>query len=147
MLYATAADITDLYGPDALVVADRNGMGVADAVAVDRAIASASAEIDAYIGTRYTLPLPSTPVHLVTVCIDIAIYRLALSADVLTDEHRRRYDDARAFLKMVSTGAATLQIIAATDGSETDTTVVSGPRPIVADGPERLFSRETLRDL
>lgn len=147
MLYATAADITDLYGPDALVVADRNGMGVADAVAVDRAIASASAEIDAYIGTRYALPLPSTPAHLVTICIDIAVYRLALSADVLTDEHRRRYDDARAFLKMVSTGTATLQVIAATEGTETDAAAISGPRPIVAGGPERLFTRETLRDV
>lgn len=145
MAYATAADITDLYGADALVVADRDGDGAADLVAVDRAIASASAEIDAYIGTRYALPLASTPAHLVTVCIDIAVYRLALSADVLTDEHRRRYDDARAFLKMVSEGKATLQIVAATDG--TDPTAATGPRPIVAEGPPRLFSRDELRDI
>lgn len=149
MAYATATDITDLYGPDALVVADRDGDGVADMAAVDRAIASASAEIDAYIATRYALPLPSIPAHLVTICIDIAVYRLALSADVLTDEHRRRYDDARAFLKMVSAGSATLQIIAAPDpdGGEADPAAVSGQRPIVAGGPERLFTRETLRDI
>lgn len=147
MPYATAFDITDLYGPDALVVADRDGDGSADLVAVDRALASASAEIDAYIGTRYALPLPSTPAHLVTICIDIAVYRLALSADVLTDEHRRRYDDARAFLKMVSSGAATLQITTAADGDQTDPAANPGPRPIVAGGPERLFTRETLRDI
>lgn len=146
MSYATSTDITDLYGVDALVVAVRDVNGEADGTAIDRALTAASGEIDSYIATRYALPLPSVPVHLVTVCVDIALYRLALSADVLTDEIRRRYEDARSYLRAVADGKAALQVISSVADPE-DADAVSGPRPIFAGGPERLFSREKLRDI
>ncbi len=146
MAYATQADIVDLYGPNALVVADRAGDGTIDEVAVGRALASASAEIDAYIGVRYPLPLPSVPAFLQTVAVDIAIYRLALSHDVLSDEHRRRYDDALAFLKRVGEGRAALQVAAA-EASEAEVPADAGPRPMLVSGPERVFSRAKMEGL
>ncbi|MBN2740047.1 MAG: DUF1320 domain-containing protein [Rhodobacteraceae bacterium] len=145
MVYATISDITDLYGANALYVADRDQDGVADTAAVDRALTSASAEIDAHIGVRYPLPLAEVPAFLTTICVDIAVYRLALSADVLSDEHRRRYEDALGFLKRVSEGKATLQFTSSAPG--TDGEPAAGPRPIVSEGPERLFSRAKMRDL
>ena len=69
-------------------MADRDGDGVPDEGAVTAALDSASAEIDGYIAVRYTLPLASPPPNLTQPCVDIALYRLASSRDVLTDEHR-----------------------------------------------------------
>lgn len=145
MAYATSTDIIDLYGENALFVADHDRDGDPDLIAVDRALASASAEIDTYIAVRYALPLAEIPAFLATVCVDIAVYRLALSHDVLSEEHRRRYDDAIAFLKRVADGKAAL--IFASSAPGTDGEPAPGPRPIVAEGPERLFSRDKMREL
>ena len=146
-MYAAQADIVSLYGENALFVAVRDGE--VDAPAVERALASASAEIDAYIAVRYALPLVETPPFLQTICVDIAVYRLALSADVLSEEHRKRYEDALGFLKRVSEGKATLIITPQPDAGDPDTgeTAASGPRPIVVGGPERIFSRAQMRGL
>lgn len=93
-IYASWDDVTDLYGQGALYVADHDRSGAPDMVAVDRALVTASSEIDSYIGVRVKLPLPAVPPILTQLCAEIALYRLASSADVLTDENRRRYDDA-----------------------------------------------------
>lgn len=145
MPYATQTDIVDLYGDNALVVADHDRDGAPDLVSIDRALSSASDEIDTYIGVRYPLPLLDQSPFLKTVCVDIAIYRLALSHDVLSEEHRRRYDDAIAFLKRVADGKASLQFVSS-EPSEPGGTV-AGAQPIVAEGPERLFSRQKMRDI
>lgn len=147
MAYATQADIVTLYGDDALVVADRDGDGLPDAAAVARALDHASAEIDTHLAARYPLPLASVPMMLTSWAVDIAVYRLALSADVLSDEHRRRYEDALAGLKRVAEGKAALVFPADPDAETPETPVDTSPHPIVVGGPERLFTRQTLRDL
>jgi phage gp36-like protein len=147
MAYATQADIVTLYGDDALHVADRDGDGLADSAAVARALDHASAEIDTHIAARYALPLASTPAMLTAWCVDIALYRLALTADVLSEEHRRRYDDALAALRRVAEGKAALVFPADPNPDPEAEPEDTSPRPIVAGGPERLFSRATLRDL
>ena len=147
MPYAAAQDIVDLYGPSALYVADRDGDGAPDAAAVDRALTSASDEIDSYVGVRHALPLPVVPGILRQHCVDIAVYRLALSADVLTEEHRRRYEDAVAHLRRIAEGKAALVLPTDPDvPADPDAPDMSGPRPIVADGPPRLFTRPAMRD-
>lgn len=107
--YALIADINTIHGSDLLLrIADRDGNETVDTDAVNLALESASSEIDSYIGTRYDVPLP-TPTQMVKqVCIDIAVYRLALSATALTDEMRKRYEDATAWLKAVSKGEAAI---------------------------------------
>lgn len=147
MPYATLTDITDLYGPNALYVADRDGDGVADAVAVDKALTHASAEIDSYLLVRYTLPLSDVDQKLVQISVDIALYRLALSHDVLSDEHRKRYEDAIAWLKDVAAGRAKLHLPSAPPVLDPDGNPLTGAQPIVAGGPPRLFSRDQTRDL
>lgn len=149
MPYATQADITELYGANALVVADHNRDGIVDTAAVARALDMASGEMDTYLGRRYTLPLPVTPSHLVQLCVDIALYRLALSQDVASQEHRTRYEDALSVLTKIATGTIALVLPASDPGGGTGGEVpeVTGPQPIVVGGPERLFTREKLRDL
>ena len=141
MPYATQADIVTLYGEAALVVALRDDAGEPDAAAVARALASASEEIDLYLGARYRLPLPAGVPMLAQWCVDIAVYRLAQTADVLSDEIRRRYEDALAALKRVARGEAALSLPVDPEGED------PGPRPVVAGGPPRLFSRERMRGL
>lgn len=148
MAYAILTDITTIYGPNALYVADRDGDGAAETGAVDRALQSASDEIDSYLAVRYQLPLAETPGMLVQACVDIAVYRLAQTADVLSDELRRRYDDTIAFLKRIADGKAALVFTAATPPVTTpDGQVITGAQPIVAGGPPRLFTRDALRDI
>lgn len=143
MAYATQSDIVELYGADALFVADRDGDGMADTAAVARALEGAQDEIDSYIAVRYRLPLPQPARILRQYAVDIALYRLALSADVLSEEHRRRYDDTIAALKRIAKGEAALVMPADHDAEEDG----QGPRPIVAGGPERIFSREKMKGL
>ena len=150
-MYATQADIETVYSPDALYVADRTEDGVVDADAVDRALQAASAEIDGYVGVRHRLPLDltnaaSAATQLRQYCVDIAVYRLALSRDVLTEEHRRRYEDAIKRLEQISKGTVTLNIPAPVDPDTGEAGYVSA-QPIVAGGPERVFTRENMRGM
>ncbi|WP_296639187.1 gp436 family protein [Roseinatronobacter sp.] len=147
MAYADQSDIADLYGPHALVVADRDGDGVADSAAVARALSAATDEIDSYLAVRYTLPLPMVPGILRQFAVDIALYRLALGADVLSEEHRRRYEDALGALKRIAKGEAALVLPADPNADPDSPTADQGPRPIVTGGPERIFSRDQMKGL
>lgn len=147
MAYATQEDIVTLYSSDALFVADRDGDGTPDATAVERALTSASEEIDSYLGVRHALPLSGVPGPLVQLAVDMALYRLASSRDLLSDEHRRRYDDAIKHLVKLAEGKASLNLPGPVDAETGDASLPSSPRPVVSTGPERLFTRETLRGM
>jgi len=144
MAYATQADIVTLYSEDALYVADRDGDGVPDAAAITRALTSASGEIDSFLNVRYSVPITAASDLLTQFCVDIALYRLALGRDVLTEEHRKRYEDALAHLKLIAAGKAALVLPVPAGEEEAEQT---GPRPIVTGGPEREFTREKMRGL
>ena len=147
MAYATQADIVALYSQDALYVADRDGDGVPDADAVTRALTGASGEIDSFVGVRYPLPLTRESDLLVQFCVDIALYRLASSRDVLTEEHRRRYEDTLKHLEKIARGTASLPMMADPVGEGEEPPAPTTPRPIVVSGPERLFTRAKMRGL
>ena len=143
--YATQADIATIYGANALVVADHNRDGIVDSAAVARALTSASGEIDTYLAARYSLPLAEVPEFLVQLAVDIGLYRLALSSDVQSEEHRKRYDDALGHLKRIARGEAALVFtpVPPVDGQPD----VSAAQPIVSGGPAKLFTRDLTRDL
>jgi len=143
--YALQSDIVTLYGQNSLVVADHDRDGIPDSAAVTRALAAASDEIDTYLAARYTLPLAEVPGFLKTLTVDIALYRLALSAEVLSDEHRRRYDDALGHLRRIAEGKAALVFtpVPPVEGQPD----VSAAQPIVSGGPAKLFTRDLTRDL
>jgi phage gp36-like protein len=148
MPYATQVDIETLYGQAALVVADHDRDGVPDADAITRALLSASAEIDAHLSVRYDLPLHEVPAFLTQLCVDVALYRLAASGDVLTAEARTRYEDALGHLKRIAEGKARLVFTTPIPEPEPDPTGASpGPQPIVQGGPPKVFTRDLMRDL
>lgn len=149
MAYATQTDIEELYGADALVAADRDGDGVADAPAVTRALSDASDEIDTYLAVRYAVPLAEVPAIVRQLAVDLSLYRLALTEDVLTEELTRRRDEAIKSLQRLADGKQRLvfpsdgTIDADGDGEIDD----NSPRPIVQSGPEREFTRDKMKGL
>ncbi|MDH5185171.1 MAG: DUF1320 domain-containing protein [Gammaproteobacteria bacterium] len=136
MPYATAQDIIDRYGNDQLLlIADRDGDGLVDAAVVDQALADASAEIDAYLATRYELPMAPVPTVLVRVCVDIVMYRLAADADMATEEKRIRFDDVITLLSRISTGKVSLGVVTPPESSN---------GAVLVNGPGRRFGRDKL---
>ena len=144
MPYAAQSDIVELYGANALVVADHDRDGVPDGAAVARALDYASAEIDSYLAARHLLPLNEVPLLIRQLCVEIALYRLALSAEMMTDQIEKRYERALAQLRDLATGRANLVLSAPQPGAEGD---FKAPQPIVKAGPPRLFTRDTTRGL
>jgi phage gp36-like protein len=107
MSYATPEDMLTRYGADELAqMSDPFGTGEADAAVIDRALADAHAEIDAYLIGRYSLPLAHVPAALARIACDIARYRLW--ADRASDEVRRRYEDARRLLEQIGNGSVSI---------------------------------------
>lgn len=138
MNYATTQDMIDRFGQDELVqLTDRSGAGVIDQVVLGRALADADADIDSYLGSRYTLPLPSVPSVLVRVGADIARYYLY--GERINDLVKTRYDAAITFLQQVAKGLATLEDVAANQ-------VVSESGGVQFVAGRRVFSRDSLQD-
>lgn len=134
MNYASKQDMIDQYGEVALIeVTDRAEppAGVIDDAVLEKELTNASAYIDSFISRRYALPLAVLPPALKTPCMAIAFYGLLRGRH--RDEDRAAYDDARAYLRDLSSGVALLDI----GGSEPK----SAPAQIVAEGTDRKFSR------
>lgn len=134
MIYATSAQVIERHGADAvLLLTDRDNDGTADPGVLDRALADASAEIDTYVAAKYDLPLSETPEVLTRLAVDIAVYRLAVTAGKRIEEYRVRYEDAVALLKRIADGKASLGL--ASPGAPSRAWTQSRPRR---------FSRETM---
>jgi phage gp36-like protein len=111
MGYCTQADIETLYSRELVdLLGDSNGDGTADNSKIQAAIDAAGGIIDAYLTTKYTLPIANPPQILKQLCIDIVVYRLALFPVSRTDEMRQRYEDAISFLKQLASGTAALPL-------------------------------------
>lgn len=141
MPYTTLQGLVDRFGSDAVVLAsDRVGAGAADTAAVDQAVVDASDEIDSYLAARYTLPLASVPgVLLERLAADIALYRLSFDSGTLTDEKRRRYEDAVRLLQAIAKGTASLGPAGSSDAPPP---AAGGAR---GEAPGRLFTPDTLK--
>lgn len=140
MPYITLQDLIDRYGEVVMLgVADRDSDGEYDTDAVDRAITDASETIDSYLAKRYALPLPSIPAPLKRICGDIVLYLLS-SDGTVTDEKRKRYEDAINFLKALAKGDASLGAALEQDSNNNVGQVEMTSSP-------RLFSRNTMRSV
>ena len=137
MSYATQADLVDRFGELELSQrTDRvNGTNI-DAVVLGRALADADAEIDAYLATRYCLPLASVPAVLTRLAADMARYQLC--ADKVPDPVRLRYEDAVKLLRQIASGGVQLTgavLVAAEGGSG---------NAVAMRTPERMFGADRL---
>lgn len=138
MTYAVRQDYVDRYGAGELLqLTDRDGNGVEDAGVLDKALADANAEIDAWLAGRYLVPLNPVPTVITRIALDVTRYRLF--ANQATEEVRKRYEDAAAFLKAVSKGEVQL--------GATPPTAAAKPSDSPAHSADaRVFSKDTLSD-
>lgn len=140
MSYATAQDLHDRYPTKLLarLTGDVKGETVDD----DRlttALDDASSEVDTFLQDRYTLPLATVPKVLVRVVCDIAVYRLeAMMPQQDVKDVHERYQANIGWLGMVRDGKVNLGL------DEADAGVPEHETPETS-GPDRVFSRDTLR--
>lgn len=124
MAYAAQVDLENQYSVDVvkrLADQDNDGtIGPDDQAAMDDALSSASSIIDAYLGTRYSVPISNPPTVLRDLCVDIAWYRLAHSRLKQTQEMRLRYEDAINLLKLIAAGKAAIGLDTDDDGVSDD---------------------------
>ncbi|MEM7046989.1 MAG: DUF1320 domain-containing protein [Pseudomonadota bacterium] len=131
MTYATSKDIENAYGKGSLP----DGGGTS--AAVTAALSAATAEIDTYLAGRYDLPLATPPPILKALCVDIALYKTSLDIGSLTDERRKRYEDALALLRRLADGKADLGLPKPKQTAPSHASFTASPR---------LFTRQSLRD-
>ena len=138
VVYATQAELTDYLGlADLIAISDRDLSGEVDADAISAALADASSTADSYLAPW--LPLAAVPLVLRRHTMAIATYSLANNAQ--TDDHRRRYEDAIAWLRDVAKGVVSLGIPPAEEDPSSAVGVVSYHTAA------RKLSRETLGGL
>ncbi|MBF6559130.1 MAG: DUF1320 domain-containing protein [Candidatus Binataceae bacterium] len=84
-----------------------------NATVLQQALDDASAELDGYLESRFSLPLNDPPVVLNRLACDIAMYRLqALRPLHDLADARKRYEDAVELLVRVTRGEVTLGLAA-----------------------------------
>lgn len=137
MSYITLQGLIDRYGDTELMqLTDALGTGVLDAAAINRAIADADAEIDAYLAGRMVLPL--SPVPLALERIAAVMVRYYLYKDAAPDLVAEQYKAAVKFLAEVSAGRAQLGP-AETGGATPETAAPSWS------SADPVFSAESMR--
>jgi len=105
--YATQQNMIDRFGEQELIeLTDHANTGAINATVLGQALADADAEINAYLTSRYTLPLVSVPPVLVKFAADVARYQLYDTR--ATEMVKARYDDAIKFFKMLANGSVSL---------------------------------------
>jgi phage gp36-like protein len=139
LAYVTAAETIELYGEDYILSSvDRDKDGGADLDALNSALTKASNVIDSYLGSRYDVPISPTPEILKQYTIDIGLYYA--SPDLaLTEEKRRRYEDAIAWLKLAAKGDVSLGIA--------DPPADLQPHNVEFVSDDRLFTRSKMEGL
>lgn len=141
-MYCTLDDLTAQVPADVLrTLTDDAGAGAIDQAKIDRAIQQAQSEIDAYAQKQYPVPFDPVPDIIVKVCADIALYNLFSRRGFTEDGGDRviqeRYKAAVKLLENLAKGLVTLGGAPAPPPPE-------GPR---FEGPERIFSRESLKGM
>lgn len=107
-MYAQVTDMQMRFGQEELEQLAPSDTGAVDQSKVESALNDASAEMDTYLGSVYTLPLSDPNPYLKTICCDITRFRLW--DDAVSEEVRKRYEDAVAWLKKVVKGDVSLGI-------------------------------------
>jgi phage gp36-like protein len=126
MAYITLQDVLDKLGEDILVqLTDNADTGEINEVVVNNAIATAEGTFEAYVRTRYTLPVPATQM-VKTRCLNLAIYELyrerATFEDGVFKVKKTAYDETISLLRDIQSGKAALDVPAAEETIANPTT-------------------------
>ena len=109
MAYCTQSDLLTLIPLKELAELTADSGDTPDSQVVAEAIQRADAEIDAYLGIRYALPLTPVPDQVKGLSMDVALYHLFSRRSVAPAVRRQKYEEALSFLKLVAAGEAVLE--------------------------------------
>jgi len=113
-MYCSLDDIKKLLPEDILEqLTDDEGLGTINQARVDEAIAGADAEIDGYLGGRYSVPLSAATEIVKKLSVDIAIYNLysrAVASGTIPELRSERYRNAIKQLEGVSKGMISIGV-------------------------------------
>lgn len=137
MAYCTQDDLIKMISQEELAALTAESGETPDSLVVAEAITQADAEIDAYLGTRYALPLTPAPPQVKGLSVDMTIYHLYSRRSVAPSVRRQRYEAAVSFLKQVAAGHVVLE---GASGLLPESEQVESQFA----GPSRVFSRNTL---
>lgn len=140
-MYATRADIDNLYGEDTLYSVAGDGNGGVDTARVDHALADATDEVEMSLRGRYALPLSPIPPIVRRWVIDIALALVPSSGAAGSDLIAERAKAARQSLKDVRSGGLVLDLPTA------DPAAPGGAGLIAFDGPGIVFDSANLRGM
>lgn len=105
MSYATPDDMCRQFGErECIALCDPHLTGEVDLDHMTAALERASAEIDAWLGAYYPLPLAEPLPALTGRCCDICRWQLCTAEHPMTEEIRMRYEDAIHWLEKVAEG-------------------------------------------
>lgn len=126
MAYIELQDLIDELGEGLLVeLTDDNDTGEINENVISKAIDYAVGTFEAYARTRYSLPVPATPL-VKTRCLDLAIYKLFRKRAELDEGvfkvKKTAHDETISFLKDMQAGRAALDIPAIEETIESPTT-------------------------
>lgn len=125
-MYITLQDLSDELGEDILVqLTDDSGTGEINEAVVNKAIAAAEGTFEAYVRTRYSLPVPATQM-VKTRCVNLAVYELyrkrASFDDGVFKVKKTAYDETISLLRDIQCGKAALDVPAAEETIENPAT-------------------------
>lgn len=110
-MYVTVAAMRDKFGERELIQLTDTEAPYQDVINIDklnRAMQEANSEIDAYVGSRYPLPLQMVPPFLVEIGCNLARY-YAVTGDLSdNDAIKNRYESSIKTLTKISKGELTL---------------------------------------
>ncbi len=135
MAYCSPSDLLNMISSEELTELTADSGDMPNELVVEEAIARADAEIDTYLGGRYSVPVTPVPPRLKALSVDMAIYHLYSRRSVIPAVRREKYEAARAFLEAVAAGRLGLE------GAGGGTGEVGELK-----SETRVFSRTTLKD-
>ena len=141
MAYCILTDIKKLIPEDTLIqLTDDEGAGIVNQGRIDEAIAQADAEIDAYLGGRYSVPLTPVPDVVKKVSVDMAIYNLySRRVEEIPATRADRYKGAIRLLEGIAKGTVSIgEAVEPTAAESTDQAKVS------TSSEDRIFTRDKL---
>ncbi len=127
-MYLTREEILNEISADTLALITSNDGSLIDWDKVDKAIQDASAVIDSYLSSRYSVPLSTVPRLIKKICSDLTIYELyqsAISNNYIAETPegiKERHDKAMEILKDISAGKAGIEGLSETGEQITDPT-------------------------
>jgi phage gp36-like protein len=124
--YLETQDLIDELGESTLVqLTDDAGTGQINDARTQKAIEFARGTFDSYARSRYSIPVPVTPV-VKSINLDLAIFHLYKSRSTIAEGvytiRKNAYDDAMRQLKAIAEGRAALDVPATEEAIDTPAT-------------------------